>query len=70
MIFSPTNDFSFLESCQLYITAKYKASHYCKIEAFIQNCSLKKVFLKILQNSQESPCARVSLIKLQLKKKL
>ena len=35
-------------------------------EAVAQTCSVKKVFLEILQNSQESTCARVSfLIKLQ-----
>ena len=35
-------------------------------EAVAQKCSVKKVFLKILQNSQENTCARVSfLIKLQ-----
>ena len=35
-------------------------------EAVEQRCSLKKVFLEISQNSQESICARVSfLIKLQ-----
>ena len=63
-------DFSLLESCQLYIIAKYRASNCCKIEAVIQRCSVK-VFLKILQNSEENPCARVSfLIKLQLKKRL
>ena len=63
--FFPTNDFSLLESCQLYITAKYKASNCCKIGAVIQRCSVKKVFLNILQNSQEDSCARVSfLIKL------
>ena len=34
-------------------------------ETVIQGCSVKKVFLKILQNSQENTCARVSfLIKL------
>ena len=27
----------------------------CKIEAVIQRCSVKKVFLKILQNLQENP---------------
>ena len=37
--FFPTNDFSLLESCQLYIIAKYKTSNCCKIEAFIQRCS-------------------------------
>ena len=32
-----------------------------------QSCSIKKVFLKILQNSQENACASVSfLIKLQV----
>ena len=35
-------------------------------EAVAQKCSVIKVFLKILQNSQENTCARVSfLIKLQ-----
>ena len=29
-------------------------------EALIHRCSVKKVFLKILQNSQENTCARVS----------
>ena len=29
-------------------------------EAIAQSCSVKKVFLKILQNSQENACARVS----------
>ena len=34
-------------------------------EAVVQRCSVKKVFLKISQNSQESACARASfLIKL------
>ena len=35
-------------------------------EAVVQKCSVKKVFLKILENSQENNCARVSfLIKLR-----
>ena len=35
-------------------------------EAVIRRCSVKKVFLKISQNSQENTCARVSfLTKLQ-----
>ena len=34
--------------------------------AVVQRCSVKKAFLKILQNSQENTCARISfLIKLQ-----
>ena len=71
MIFFPTNDFSLLESCQLCIIAKYKASNCCKIEAVIIRYSVKEVFLKILQNSQENPCARVSFsITLQLIKRL
>ena len=45
------------------------------IEAVVQRCSVKKVFLEISQNSQENTCARSSfLIKLQastlLKKRL
>ena len=36
------------------------------VEAVAQRCSVKKVFLEILQNSRENTCARVScLIKLQ-----
>ena len=39
---------------------------YLLIEAVVRMCSVKKVFLEISQNSQESTCARVSvLIKLQ-----
>ena len=69
--FSPTNDFSILDSCQLYIIVKFEASNCCKIEAVIQRCSVKKVFFKILQNSQENPCISASfLIKLQPKKGL
>ena len=41
-------------------------SSYKVWEAVIQRCSVKKVFLKISQNSEENICARVSfLIKLQ-----
>ena len=66
MNFFPTNDFSLLESCNLYIIAKYKPRNCWKIEAVIQMFSVNKMFLKMLQNSQEHPCARVSfLIKLQ-----
>ena len=36
------------------------------VEAVVQRCSVKKVFLDISQNSQENNCARVFfLIKLQ-----
>ena len=42
---------------------------YCA-EAVVWMCSVEKVFLEILQNSQENTCARVSfLIKLQALKK-
>ena len=54
MNFFLDNDFSLLESCQLYTIAKYKASNCCKIEALMQRCSVKKEFLKILQNSPEN----------------
>ena len=36
------------------------------IEAVVQRCSVKKVFLEILQNSQENTCARVCLLKKKL----
>ena len=32
------------------------------VEAVVQRCSIKKVFLKISQNSQENTCARVSFL--------
>ena len=39
-----------------------------KTEAVVRRCSVKKVFLEILQNSEENAGARVSfLIKLQAK---
>ena len=39
--------------------------HGVSLEAAIQRCSVKKVFLEVLQNSQENTCVRVSsLIKL------
>ena len=47
-------------SYQPYIIAKYNTSNSCKMEAVIQSCSVKKILLKILQNSQEKLCARVS----------
>ena len=34
-----------------------------RTEAVAQRCSVKKVFLKILQNSQEYTCARVSFLR-------
>ena len=38
------------------------------LEAVVQTCSVKKVYLNISQNLQENTCARVSfLIKLQVK---
>ena len=69
--FLTTNDFSLFESCQLFMIEKYKASNCCKIESVTQRRSVKKVLLKILQDSRENPCARAYfLIKLQLKKRL
>ena len=36
--------------------------HKCSSEAVAQRCSVKEVFLEILQNSQENTCARVFLL--------
>ena len=43
-----------------YLTASNKALYLIFTEAVVQRCSVKKVFLKISQNSQENTCARVS----------
>ena len=40
-----------------YIISKVLSQQLFKIEAIIQRSSVKKVYLKILQNSQENPCA-------------
>ena len=32
----------------------------CDIEAAVWRCSVEKLFLNILQNSQENPCVRAS----------
>ena len=41
-----------------------------QVQAVVRMCSVKKVLLKILQNSQENTCVKVSfLIKLQLYEK-
>ena len=63
MNFFLDNDFSLLESCQLYTIAKYKASSCCKIEALMQRCFVKKEFLKILQNSPENEVKRPKSLK-------
>ena len=61
--FSPTNYFSLLESYQLHIIASNCCKIVkCSIEVLIQRCSVKKVFLKVLENSQVKPCARVSFL--------
>ena len=36
-----------------------------KLEAVVQKCSVKKVFLEISQNSQENTCARVSFLQMK-----
>ena len=48
------------------MTNKLEFKHgFTNLEAVAWRCSVKKVFLKISQNSQENTCTRVSLIKLQ-----
>ena len=45
---------------------KFSVTIFLKAEAVVRTYSVKKVFLKISQNSQEKTCARVSfLTKLQ-----
>ena len=54
-VFFPTNDFSRLESCQLYMIAKYKPSNCCKVEVVIQRCFVKNVFLMIFHRKTFVP---------------
>ena len=60
-----TNSFS--GKISIYSSNKYFSCHCVNAkEAVSQRCSVEKVFLKILQNSQQNTCARVAfLIKLQ-----
>ena len=52
---------AYLESCQTFkIELFVKTVH--GSEAFTRKCSVKKVLLEILQNLQESTCARVSFL--------
>ena len=46
--------------------SKEQFHHRQSIEAVVRRCSGKKVFFKFSQNSQESTCARVSLLKKRL----
>ena len=49
-----------------HLTKTHISSIVRNLEAVVQKCSVKKVFLEISQNSQENTCARDSfLIKLQ-----
>ena len=54
----------FLE--QLFFSSKKQINLFSRtptdasVEAVVQRCSVKKVFLEISQNSQENACARVS----------
>ena len=55
--FFHTNDFPLLESCQLYMIAKYKVSNCSKIEAVIQKCSVNKSIYKYVEKlTGKSPC--------------
>ena len=56
----------FLINKKIEFTEKKISSDSQNLEAVARRCSVKKVFLKIFKNSQESSCARVSfLIKFQ-----
>ena len=48
-------DFSLLESCQLFIIAKYKVSNCYEIKAVIYKCSVKKGIFKNLAKFTEKP---------------
>ena len=53
------------ENIEIYLQTWLIHSLKSNLEAVVQRCSVKKVFLEISQNSQENTCARASfLIKL------
>ena len=55
-----------LSRTYIFLTNNFDKKRQQLSEAAIHSSSVKKVFLKVLQNSQESTCAKVSfLIKLQ-----
>ena len=65
MNFFPTNDFSLIEGCQLYIIAHHKTSKCCKIEAAIRRCSVKKCVLTIFAKLTGKPlCLSLFFIKI------
>ena len=65
---SPTN-YAFVIRRKSFLKRIFCEEGLAKTEVAVQRCSIKKVFLEILQNSQENTCAIVSfLIKLPIKK--
>ena len=67
MVFTPHNADQTLKGIQLQEKeGENGEKHVWEREAVVQRCSVKKVFLKISQNSQKNTCAKVSfLIKLR-----
>ena len=55
MNFFPTNDFSLIEGCQLYIIAHHKTSNCCKIEAAIRRCSVKMCSYNFCKIDRKTP---------------
>ena len=52
-----------MKSLNLHPFPSLRLYYYENTEAVVQRCSVKKLFLKISQNSQENTCARVSFLK-------
>ena len=59
--------FLLLPECEIILHGRKRNFQAVYTDAVTQRCSIKKVFLEISQNSQESTCTRVSFsIKLQV----
>ena len=53
---------SLLKLKEIFQSSYFHACNKQPREAVVRKCSAKKVFIKILQNSQENTCARFSLL--------
>ena len=62
MKLSMSSLYTHLMILKIYVIMKLSIFLNTDTEAILQRCSVKKVFLEILQNSQQNTCARVSFL--------
>ena len=61
-MFTITLTYAQKKSSEYYGKSPKKVLDGAHLEAVVQRCSVKKVFLTLSQNSQENTCARVSFL--------